>query len=77
MHEDHDILGMFSPYEYTWISPGKGLLQIGAFIVTVFGLLFVVKATYPDRPSYPREFEGGLQKELGGLGAIGVRLTTS
>lgn len=63
---------MFTPYEYTWIAPGKGLLQIGAFIVTVFGVLFVIKSVYPDRPSYPREFEGGLQKELGGLGAVRV-----
>ncbi|KAK1830413.1 hypothetical protein QBC39DRAFT_391896 [Podospora conica] len=73
VHEDHDILGMFSPYEYTWTTPGKGLLQIGAFIVAFFGVLAVVKVTYPDKVSYPREFEGGLLKELGGVGAMRAR----
>lgn len=72
VHEDHDILGMFSPYEYTWTTPGKGLMQIGAFIVTFFGVLSVVKMTYPDKVSYPREFEGGLLNELGGVGAMRV-----
>lgn len=74
VHEDHDILGMFSPYEYTWTTPGKGLMQIGAFIVTFFGVLSVVKMTYPDKVSYPREFEGGLLNELGGVGAMRVSL---
>lgn len=65
---------MFSPWEYTWVTPGKGLLQIGAFIVTFLGVVYAVKAVYPDKPSYPREFEGGLEKELGGIGAVRVRL---
>lgn len=72
MHEDHDILGMFSPYEYTWIGTGKGLAQIGAFVAVFCSVLYVVKLSYPDRRSYPREFEGGLEKELGGAGAIRV-----
>jgi len=72
VHEDHDILGMFSPYEYTWTTPGKGLMQIGAFIVAFLGVLSVVKMTYPDKVSYPREFEGGLLNELGGVGAMRV-----
>ncbi|KAK0610987.1 hypothetical protein B0T14DRAFT_540224 [Immersiella caudata] len=70
VHEDHDILGMFSPYEYTWTTTGKGLAQIGAFITVFFGVLYAVKISYPDKRSYPREFEGGLEKELGGAGAI-------
>ncbi|KAK0724991.1 NADH:ubiquinone oxidoreductase 20.1kD subunit [Lasiosphaeris hirsuta] len=74
VHEDHDILGMFSPYEYTWITPGKGLMQIGAFIVTLFGVLYIVKVTYPDQPAYPREYEGGLERELGGAGAPRARI---
>ena len=61
---------MFSPYEYTWITPGKGLFQIGLFIASFLGLCYVVKLTYPDRVSYPREFEGGLERELGGAGAV-------
>ncbi|KAI0889667.1 uncharacterized protein GGS22DRAFT_2448 [Annulohypoxylon maeteangense] len=73
VHEDNDLLGIFSPYEYTWISPGKGLLQVGAFIATVVGVCWVVGRLYPDKPSYPREFEGGLDRELGGAGAWRAR----
>ncbi|RYP24092.1 hypothetical protein DL767_008668 [Monosporascus sp. MG133] len=73
VHEDHDILGMFSPYEYTWISPGKGLAQVAAFIATFVGMCWVVGRVYPDKPSFPREFEGGLEKELGGPGAMRAR----
>lgn len=72
VHEDHDILGMFSPHEYTWVSPAKGALQFGAFVLTFLGVCWVVKATYPDKQSYPREFEGGLERELGGKGAMRV-----
>jgi hypothetical protein len=28
--------------------------------------------TYPDKPSAPREFEGGLENELGGPNAVRV-----
>ena len=28
--------------------------------------------TYPDKQSAPREFEGGLERELGGPGALRV-----
>ncbi|KAK4152394.1 hypothetical protein C8A00DRAFT_16279, partial [Chaetomidium leptoderma] len=69
VHEDHDILGMMSPWEYTWISTGKGLFQIGCFVAVFLSVCYGVKLTYPDRPSYPREFEGGLERELGGAGA--------
>ncbi|KAI1645471.1 uncharacterized protein F4817DRAFT_343434 [Daldinia loculata] len=73
VHEDHDILGIFSTYEYTWVSPGKGLLQIGAFIATFVGVCWMVGRVYPDKPSFPREFEGGLERELGGPGALRAR----
>ncbi|KAH7027256.1 NADH:ubiquinone oxidoreductase 20.1kD subunit [Microdochium trichocladiopsis] len=73
VHEDHDILGMFSPHEYTWVSPRKGLFQIGAFIAVFTGVCMVVAQLYPDRPSFPREFEGGLERELGGAGAVRAR----
>jgi NADH dehydrogenase (ubiquinone) 1 beta subcomplex subunit 8 len=65
-------MGMFSPYEYDWISPGKGALQVLAFIVTFAAVCYTVKLTYPDRVSYPREFEGGLDKELGGAGGVSI-----
>lgn len=73
LHEDDDTLGMFTTYEYTWISPGKGLVQIGIFVAVFLSVLYAVKATYPDRPAYPREFEGGLERELGGRNAVRVR----
>ncbi|PQE10115.1 hypothetical protein CJF31_00004062 [Rutstroemia sp. NJR-2017a BVV2] len=72
VHEDHDILGIFSPEEYTWVSPGKGALQLGAFVLATFGLCGVVMMFYPDRPSAPREFPGGLEAELGGPNAVRV-----
>lgn len=71
-HEDYDQLGIFTPHEYTWVSPRKGLVQIAAFITTFLSVCYVVKATYPDRPSFPREFEDGLERELGGAGATRV-----
>ncbi|KAI5853283.1 hypothetical protein GGS23DRAFT_591234 [Durotheca rogersii] len=73
VHEDHDCLGMFSAHEYTWVSPGKGLLQIGAFVATFLGVCWVVGRLYLDIPSYPREFEGGLERELGGSSAVRAR----
>jgi NADH dehydrogenase (ubiquinone) 1 beta subcomplex subunit 8 len=77
VHEDHDMLGMFSPYEYTWTTAGKGALQIGAFVAVFLSVMYAVKLTYPDKPSYPREFEGGLEKELGGAGALRVSSNTA
>ncbi|KAJ9148834.1 hypothetical protein NKR19_g5841 [Coniochaeta hoffmannii] len=74
VHENHDQLGMFTPYEYTWVSPAKGLFQSAIFIATVLGLCWVVKQTYPDKKSYPREFEGGLERELGGAGTVRARM---
>ena len=76
MHEDNDILGMFSPEEYTHTKPGKGLFQLSLFVATVFGLCGVVSIFYTDKPSAPREFEGGLEKELGGPSAVRVSLNT-
>ncbi|CAK7226494.1 hypothetical protein SCUCBS95973_006218 [Sporothrix curviconia] len=74
VHEDYDQLGMFTPYEYTWTTTGKGLVQIGAFISAFLSVCYAVKVTYPDRVTVPREFEGGLEKELGGPGAVRARM---
>lgn len=63
---------MFSLYEYTWVTPGKAWLQIGTFVAVFLSVCYVSKLTYQDRVSYPREFEGGLEKELGGRGAVRV-----
>ncbi|KAF4509294.1 hypothetical protein G6O67_005563 [Ophiocordyceps sinensis] len=74
VHEDNDMLGMFSPHEYTWTTTGPALLMIGAFIAVFLGVSGVVYLNYPDRPAYPREFEGGLERELGGPGAVRARM---
>ncbi|KAI1125922.1 hypothetical protein F5Y10DRAFT_245922 [Nemania abortiva] len=73
VHEDHDLLGMFSPYEYTWVNSRTAFMQIGAFIATFVGVCWVVGRLYPDKQSFPREFEGGLERELGGPGAVRAR----
>ncbi|KAK6842964.1 NADH:ubiquinone oxidoreductase 20.1kD subunit [Apiospora arundinis] len=73
VHEDHDVLGMFSPYEYTWVSPAKGAAQIGAFVAVFLGVCYMIAQVYPDKQSYPREYEGGLERELGGKGAVRAR----
>jgi len=73
LHEDDDIMGMFSPHEYTHAKPGKAFFQLGCFIATVFGLCGIVSLTYEDRPSAPKEYEGGLEAELGGPLAVRAR----
>ncbi|KAL9013483.1 MAG: hypothetical protein Q9173_001823 [Seirophora scorigena] len=70
VHEDHDILGVFSPHEYTHFTPRKGFVLMGAFVGAVLGLCGLVGLYYPDRPAVERTFEGGLDRELGGPGAL-------
>jgi len=67
-------LGMFSPEEYTHSKPGKAALQVCAFVVAVFALMGAVRMSYPDKPSVPKEYEGGLERELGGPLAVRVSL---
>lgn len=76
IHEDNDVLGIFSPYEYTWTKPGPGLVMIGSFIAVFLGVSGLVYLKYPDQPTYPREFEAGLERELGGPGAVRVSGTS-
>lgn len=75
VHEDNDILGMFSTEAYTHYKPGFGAVLLGTFVASVFGLMAVVYPFYPDKPSVPRTFPGGLDRELGGPGALPVSLT--
>lgn len=74
VHEDNDILGIFTTEDYTWTTPGWGAVLVGCFIATFGGVLAVVYQYYPDKPSAPRRFEGGLEKELGGPNAVRVSL---
>lgn len=75
VHEDNDILGRFSPEEYTWINPAKGVAQVGMFIAGMFGLCGVIYMWYPDKPAVPRTFpHNGLEVALGGKNALPVSL---
>ncbi|MCJ1374053.1 hypothetical protein MMC20_005283 [Loxospora ochrophaea] len=73
VHEDNDILGIFSPEEYTYTTPGKAFFQLGCFAAAVFGLCGIVSVYYPDKPSVPKTYPGGLEAELGGPGAVSAR----
>ncbi|KAI9835443.1 MAG: hypothetical protein M1819_002361 [Sarea resinae] len=73
VHEDNDILGLFSPDEYTHYKPAKGFALLGTFVATVFGLAGVVYFFYPDKPAVPKAYPGGLETELGGPNAVPAR----
>ena len=72
MHEDNDIMGMFSPHEYTHFTPAFEWVCVGLFVASFLGVVGMVRMTYPDKPSVERGFEGGLDRELGGEGTIHV-----
>ena len=73
VHEDNDILGVFSLEEYRHMTGKRAALMWLGFIGCVLGLSLVVRQNYPDRPSAPREFgEDGLEAELGGPHAVRV-----
>jgi NADH dehydrogenase (ubiquinone) 1 beta subcomplex subunit 8 len=57
-----------SLHEYTHFTPGWGAVLLGTFVVSVLGLCAIVYPFYPDKPSAPRVFPGGLDRELGGRG---------
>lgn len=63
---------MFSPEEYTHVTARKGLFHLGVFVATFLGFCGVVSYFYPDKPSVPRTFPDGLEKELGGPNALTV-----
>lgn len=52
VHEDNDILGIFSPEEYTHFKPGWGAVLLGTFIGSVGVLCAVISRYYPDRVRY-------------------------
>jgi NADH dehydrogenase (ubiquinone) 1 beta subcomplex subunit 8 len=70
VHEDNDMLGIFSLHEYTHFNTRQAvtstLCYVG-FIATVFG---VVWWNFPGQQVAPRQFPGGLDVELGGKGAV-------
>ncbi|TKA33114.1 hypothetical protein B0A50_00667 [Salinomyces thailandicus] len=75
VHEDNDVLGIFSPEAYTHFSTGWGAVLMGTFIAAVGTLCLAVNQYYPDRPSMPRTYPGGLETELGGPKAVRAAMT--
>ncbi|CAK3760342.1 NADH:ubiquinone oxidoreductase subunit like [Lecanosticta acicola] len=75
VHEDNDILGIFSPEEYTHFTPGWGAVLLGMFAGSVGVLCAVVYRYYPDKPAVSRTFPGGLEAELGGPLARRARIS--
>ncbi|KAI1176178.1 hypothetical protein F4777DRAFT_280484 [Nemania sp. FL0916] len=73
VHQDNDTLGIFSLYEYTFVSSRMAFMQLGIFVASTLGICWAVSQVYPDKQSVPREFEGGLARELGGPGAVRAR----
>jgi NADH dehydrogenase (ubiquinone) 1 beta subcomplex subunit 8 len=72
VHEDNDILGVFSLHDYTHMTVARGLLMWAGFVGAVYGVYYSVSATFPGKPSMPTEYEGGLLEEMGGPGAVRV-----
>ncbi|KAJ5631739.1 uncharacterized protein N7484_011839 [Penicillium longicatenatum] len=73
VHEENEILGVFSPEQYTHVSAGKGFFHLGCFVVAFLGVCGVVSLYYPDKPSVPKTYVDGLEKELGGPNASPAR----
>ncbi|EXJ79574.1 NADH dehydrogenase (ubiquinone) 1 beta subcomplex 8 [Capronia epimyces CBS 606.96] len=70
VHEDNEVLGMFALEDYNHMTPSRGLLLWAGFISAILGLSYAVSVTYPGKPSTPKEYPGGLDRELGGSGAV-------
>ncbi|KAG8533710.1 uncharacterized protein KY384_001451 [Bacidia gigantensis] len=73
VHEDNDILGMFSPEDYNFYTAPQTFGLLGCFVATFVGACMVVKRFYPDKVAVDRGYEGGLDRELGGPGAVWAR----
>lgn len=71
VHEDNDMLGVFSLEEYSQWTAGKAFRWfVGYFAATAAfaGVIYVY--AYPQKPSVKRTFPDGLEAELGGQGAM-------
>lgn len=73
VHEENEILGVFSPEQYTHVTARRGFFHLGVFVATFLGFCGVVSYYYPDKPSVPKAYPEGLEKELGGPNAVRAR----
>jgi NADH dehydrogenase (ubiquinone) 1 beta subcomplex subunit 8 len=47
--------------------------MLGCAVSVFLSIVGAVYLVYPDRVAYPREFEDGLERELGGSGTMRAR----
>lgn len=73
LHEDNDVLAIFSPEEYTHFKANWGWVLFGSFWAVFGSFAAVTYYLRPDKPSAPRTFPNGLEKELGGPDALRAR----
>ncbi|KAF2707232.1 hypothetical protein K504DRAFT_470436 [Pleomassaria siparia CBS 279.74] len=66
VHEDHDIYSALSLHDYDHFTPGWGGVLLGTFLASVLGMCAVVSFIHPDKVSVPKQYEDGLEAELGG-----------
>jgi NADH dehydrogenase (ubiquinone) 1 beta subcomplex subunit 8 len=52
------------------MTPARGALIWGILASVVLGGVYTASLYYPDRPSAPKEYEDGLDMELGGPGSV-------
>jgi hypothetical protein len=64
-------------HDYNHFTPQWGMVLMGTFIASVFGLCAVVGTVYPDKLSAPKTYPDGLDAELGGKGALLVSVTNA
>ena len=64
---------MFTPEDYNFYTSPQCFGLIGCFVAVFAGVIGVVKMYYPDRVAVDRGLEGGLDRELGGEGAVWAR----
>ncbi|KAK2787659.1 hypothetical protein FQN52_007150 [Onygenales sp. PD_12] len=77
VHEDNDILNIFSTEKYSHFKPAKGFFLLGCAVASVFVLSGTVSQFYPDKPSVPRTYPDGLERELGGPNTMVGLMSTS
>jgi NADH dehydrogenase (ubiquinone) 1 beta subcomplex subunit 8 len=68
------MLGIFSLEEYNVFTTGQAAQGMMWYIAGILSICGVVYMFYPDKPTVPRTFPGGLKDELGGDGAMIVSL---
>jgi NADH dehydrogenase (ubiquinone) 1 beta subcomplex subunit 8 len=72
VHEDDDILGTFTLHDYTHFTTAQASLGWAGFISFILGLTYIASWTKPEKPAWPKEYEDGLNWEMGGHGALRV-----